>query len=79
MIYTTTPYNQLPNGLTLLQQNPDCAAQLDARHNAYGWLYTRGAAGQWVTARKLSSGELEIAHDQEADMAVLQGTKVRHG
>jgi len=29
MTYTTNPRNVLPNGLTLLQQNPDCAARLD--------------------------------------------------
>lgn len=79
MAYIETPSNQLPNGLTLLQVNPDCAAQLDARDKAYGWLYIKGADGQWVTQRKLSDGEIEIAHDQAADMAVLQGTKVRAG
>ena len=67
----------LPNGLTMLQVNPDCAAQLDARDKAYGWLYTKGADGQWVTLRKLSQDEIETAHDQEADGFVSQGTKVR--
>ncbi len=75
--YQANPFNQLPNGLTMLQVNPDCAAQLDARAAAYGWLYTRGADGQWVTLRKLSEGEIEIAHDQAADMVVIHGTKVR--
>ena len=75
--YITNPYNQLPNGLTLLQVNPDCAAQLDARAKDYGWLYAKGADNQWVTFRKLSDDEIEVAHDQAADMAVLQGTKVR--
>lgn len=75
--YRTIPMNILPNGLTLLQQNPDCAAQLDWKDKAFGWLYTRGADGQWVTLRKLSDAEIETAHDQAADMAVLQGTKVR--
>ncbi len=79
MNYTTQPLNVLSNGLTLLQQNPDCAAQLDARDKAYGWMYTRGADGQWATLRKLFDGEIEIAHDQAADMAVLQGTQVRAG
>jgi hypothetical protein len=64
-------------GLTLLQINPDCAAQLDASAKYYGWLYTKGADGQWVTMRKLSDDEIEMAHDQAADGAVLQGTKVR--
>ena len=79
MAYTTNPRNVLPNGLTLLQQNPDCAACLDPTAKDHGWLYIKGADGQWVTHRKLSSYEIEIAYDQAADMAVLQGTKVREG
>ena len=79
MNYTTTPRNVLPNGLTLLQQNPDCAARLDPGAKDHGWLYTRGADGPWVTLRKLSDGEIETANDQAADMAVLQGTRVRAG
>lgn len=77
MTYLHEPRNLLANDLTLLQVNPDCAAQLDASHTAYGWLYTKGADGQWVTSRKLSDDEIEMAHDQAADGAVLQGTKVR--
>ena len=77
--YFQNPRNVLPNGLTLLQVNPDCAAQLDARAKDYGWLYARGADNQWVTLRKLAPGEIEVAQDQAADMAVLQGTKVRAG
>ncbi len=77
--YTTNPRNVMPNGLTLLQVNPDCAARLDCEAKDYGWLYTRGADGQWVTLRKLSDAELETAHDQAADMAVLHGTRVRVG
>ncbi len=77
MSYVTNQFNQLKSGLTLLQQNPDCAAQLDASAKGYGWLFSRGADGQWVTLRKMSDNEIEIAHDQAADMAVLQGAKVR--
>jgi hypothetical protein len=72
--YQSKPYNKLSNGLTLLQVNPDCAAQLDASTRDYGWLYTKGAYGQWVTLRKLSADEVEIAHNQSA---VLQGTNLR--
>jgi len=75
--YIKTPHNRLSNGLTLLQVNPDCAVQLDTRDPRYGWLYTKGAGGQWVTLRKLDANEIETAYDQEADMVVLQGTKVR--
>lgn len=77
--YFTQPRNQLPNGLTLLQVNPDCAAQLNPKSREYGWLYISGPDGQWVTSRKLSADEIETAHDQAADMAILQGTKVRAG
>ena len=77
MTYETHPRNVLPNGLTLLQVNPNCAAQLDVKARDYGWLYINGADGQWVTWRKLDANEIEVAHDQAADMAVLQGTKVR--
>lgn len=77
MTYITNPRNVLPNGLTLLQQNPDCAARLDTSAKDYGWLYTRNQDGQWVTMRKLSNNEIEIANDQAADMAVFHGTKVR--
>ena len=75
--YLTNPRNILPNGLTLLQVNPDCAARLDPKVADHGWLYIKGADGQWVTQRKLSADEIEVAYDQSADMAVLQGTKVR--
>ena len=79
MNYRTEPMTLLPNGLTLLQQNPDCAARLDPKAKDHGWLYQRGADGQWVTMRKLSETEIETAYDQSAEMVVLQGTQVRAG
>ena len=79
MDYTFNPRNVLPNGLTLLQVNPDCAAKLDQQARDYGWLYIKGADGQWITYRKLTGTEIEEACDQVADMAVRQGTKVRAG
>jgi hypothetical protein len=72
-------YNQVGDGLTLLQVNPDCAARLDPEARDHGWLYIKGADGQWVTHRKLADAEIEEAYDQAADGAVLQGTKVREG
>lgn len=75
--YETNPRNVLQNGLTLLQVNPDCAAQLDPDAIDFGWLYVRGADGRWVTRRKLPPIEIEAAQDQAADMRVFQGTKVR--
>lgn len=80
MTYITNTRNVLPNGLTLLQQNPDCAASLDTSAYDYGWLYKRGGQnGAWVTLRKLSYEEIEVANDQASDMVVLHGTKVRSG
>ena len=79
MSYETNPHNVLPNGLTLLQVNPDCAARLNPTAKDHGWLYIKGADGQWVTHRKLEASEIETAYDQAADMAVLHGTKVRAG
>ena len=79
MNYYTEPGNVLSNGLTLLQVNPDCAIRLDPSAKDHGWLYIKGADGQWVTHRKVEGTELESAYDQAADMAVLQGTKVRAG
>lgn len=79
MSYFQEPRNVLPNGLTLLQVNPDCAARLDPTARDHGWLYVKAADGQWVTFRKLSTDEIETANDQAADMQVLHGTKVRFG
>lgn len=79
MTYRQVPMNLLPNGLTLLQVNPDCAARLDCDADDHGWLYTRHHDGHWVTLRKLSDVEIETAFDQAADMVVLQGTQVRAG
>jgi hypothetical protein len=77
--YEFEPRNVLNNGLTLLQTNPDCAADLNIENKTFGWLYIKGGDGQWVTHRKLSSLEIESAQDQAADMRVLHGTNVRGG
>lgn len=77
MNFFREPHNILPNGLTLLQINPDCAADLRPEAPTFGWLYVKNSDGQWVTQRKLPPQEIETAQDQAADMNVLQGTKVR--
>lgn len=77
--YQYNPRNVLPNGLTLLQTNPDCAARLDPAAKDHGWLYVRGPDGQWVTHRELSADEIDTAYDQAGDMRVLHGTAVRAG
>lgn len=78
-MFFVEPRNVLSNGLTLLQVNPDCAAQLDPEMKDFGWLYIRGNDKQWVTFRKLLPLEIEKAQDQASDMTVLQGSKVRRG
>ena len=77
MTYTNKPRNVLSSGLTLLQVNPDCAAQLNIDSKDYGWLYIRNSDNKWITYRKLKQSEIEEANDQAADMVVLHGTKVR--
>lgn len=79
MNYQYNPRNVLTNGLTLLQVNPDCAVRLDPEAKDHGWLYTRGADGQWVTHRKLEADEIETAYEQAGDMRVLHGAQVRAG
>jgi hypothetical protein len=75
--YITEPRNVLPNGLTLLQVNPDLAADLVAESKTFGWLFYRGwEPEQWVTLRKLLPRELEDAYDQSADMRVLDAGAV---
>jgi hypothetical protein len=70
----------LPNGLTLVQQNPDCAVDLRSASRTYGWLFIRGPErGQWVTHRKLEPWEIMQAEDQRDYGIVQQGTKVRAG
>lgn len=77
MSYLYEPRNVLSNGLTLLQVNPDCAAQLDYSAPDFGWLYVKGADGQWITHRKLLNLEIDEANEQASDMRVKNGTKVR--
>lgn len=67
---------QIEDGSIICQS---CAAQLDPKARDHGWLYVKGADGQWVTHRKLESAEIDEANDQAADMAVKQGTPVRAG
>lgn len=68
--YRYDPYNVLPNGLTFLQADPNCAAQLDASAPDFGYLFVE-RGGSWVKFRSLSPLEIEEAQDQAADMRVL--------
>lgn len=70
--------NQLPNGLTLIQQNPDCAVALNGGRG-HGWLYVKGPDGQWITHRKLDDWEIMQAEDQRDAGIIQHGTKVRAG
>jgi hypothetical protein len=71
--------NVLPNGMTLLQTNPSCAADLRTDSKWYGWLFTKHPDGQWVSLRKLGQQEMDQAWDQSVDGFVMHGTKVREG
>lgn len=75
--YHFDPMNELANGLTLLQVNPDCAADLRHESPMHRWLYVRHPDGQWVTFRKMSEQEFDQAWDQSCAGEVRQGTKVR--
>jgi hypothetical protein len=70
--------NILPNGLTLLQQNPYLAARLNPEAKDHGWLYKKNH-GVWVSFKKLSDDEIETAYDQSANMVVLHGNTGRAG
>lgn len=72
--YITEPHNITETGLTLLQINPDRAADLRKDSRFFGWLFWRHPDCQWVTERKLESAEIEEAYDQASDMAVLDAS-----
>lgn len=69
---------ELPNGLTLLQKNPDFAVNLTGGKN-HGWLYSKHPDGQWVTNRKLAPWEIMQAEDQRDNGIVIQSPGVRAG
>jgi hypothetical protein len=69
--YITEPRNITETGLTLLQINPDRAADLQEGSQFYGWLFWHHPDGQWVSERKLTPRELTDAFDQASDMRVL--------
>ncbi len=71
MPYINEPFNVTETGLTLLQINPEIAAELRSDNRYYGWLFYRHTDGQWVTLRKLSPDEISEANDQAEDMQVL--------
>ena len=65
--------NVMPNGLTLLQINPDYAVDLRKGSQFYGWLFHRGPEpDQWVSERHLDPLELRQASEQAEDSRVLR-------
>ena len=70
--------NILPNGMVLLQTNPDYAADLQGG-KWHGWLFYKHPNGQWVSERKLSSWEVLQAEDQRDQNIVIQSPGVRAG
>ena len=75
MAFLQVARNLLGNGLTILQRNPDCAAQLNPQAHDFGWLYVTTDNGDWVTHRKLEAWEIETAQDQAADMNVWHNVR----
>lgn len=69
--YIHEPFNITDTGLTLLQINPERAADLRKDSRYFGWLFYRHPDGQWVTLRKLSAAEIDEAQDQASDMNAL--------
>jgi hypothetical protein len=76
--YVNEPFNTLPNGLTLVQINPERAVDLNKESQFCGWLFWHHPDGQWVTERKLSTREIEDAYDQSSDMRVLDAASDGH-
>lgn len=48
------------------------AVELDPMNRAYGWVYYKGADGQWVTLRKATEDEMRRA--DEANRAINRFT-----
>lgn len=63
----------LENGLTVVQENSFYAADLRTDSKFYGWLFTKGPDGQFITIRKLESWELAQAEDQEFYGIIING------
>lgn len=70
--------NKLPNGMTLLQKNPDFAVDLTGG-KWHGWLFSKGGDNQWVSNRKLAEWEVMQAEDQAEDGLVIHSPTVRSG
>jgi hypothetical protein len=70
---------ELPNGLTLLQRNPDFAVDLRSEGGYYGWLFFRGDNKQWVTRRKMEPWEIMQAEDQREEGIVIESPNIRAG
>lgn len=70
--------NQLDNGMTLLQTNPDYAVDLTGSR-WHGWLFARHPDGQWVSQRKLSDWEVMQAEDQRDQNIVIHSPGVGAG
>lgn len=62
---------ELPEGLILVQVNPNYAANLGT-----GFLYWQHPDGQWVTQRKLTDCEIMQVEDQQLYGIVHHGGQV---
>ena len=70
--------NILPNGMTLLQKNPDFAVDLKGG-KWHGWLYRKHPDGHWVSHRKLEGWEIMQAEDQRDSGHVIHSPNARAG
>ena len=70
--------NVLPNGMILLQKNPDFAVDLTGGKQ-HGWLFCRGSENQWVTCHKLANWEIMQAEDQRDAGIVIHSPNSRAG
>jgi len=69
---------KLPNGMTLLQRNPDIAVQLDGGE-WHGWLFNKHPDGKYVSQRKLEGWEIMQAEDQRDEGIVIESPNMRIG
>lgn len=75
--YVFEPSNITETGLTLLQINPKCAADLRKDSSYFGWLFFQHPDGHWVTLRSLNNEEIDEAQDQASNNMVLDLHRVR--
>jgi hypothetical protein len=74
-------FSEVPDGYVLLQRHNGKAAYAACLDGSryHGWLFGKGADGQWVTQRKLEAWEVMQVEDQRDDGIVHETNSVRAG